>query len=380
MLVYALAPLGLEAFLSRSAARGVPTGELMGSVGALMGAIGVAVGCFGVVVVQLVPGQSEAVRVMLTVGFGLLPVALLGGLLQAVNVGLERWSIVLLARSVSPLIALVGIGVLYSVGALTVTTAALVTIVGAGPAAVVVQLGLLREARPLRIDKRLARQGLAFGLRAWLALLASVTNARLDQALLIVLVDRRDLGLYVIAVTLSGFSGIVGGAIGAAIGPKVSRGDPELGVRAVRVTLVLVLAASLAIGILVRPLLTKLFGADFAEATTMARVLLAASVPLAGMGILSLVTISAGHPGEAARAELVAVFVTVPGILLLVPPLGVEGAALVSLAAYSVAFGVLLLRVRRLWSIPIRRYLMVSPTDVSWFSRLLRDRLAQLRG
>jgi O-antigen/teichoic acid export membrane protein len=81
-----------------------------------------------------------------------------------------------------------------------------------------------------------------------------------------------------------------------------------------------------------------LFGHRFAAAFPVTVVLLVAALPLAGVSFFSSIYIARNRIGAAGLSEIVALAVTVPGLILLAPRLGAMGAAIVSLAAYSLNF------------------------------------------
>src|SRR5207245_1033997 len=114
--------------------------------------------------------------------------------------------------------------------------------------------------------------------------------------------------------------------------------------RALRSTLAITALIAVVLAAIIGVILPWLFGGNFSGAVNMARLLLVAAVPQAGSEILASGLIGGGEPGWAARGQLLALAITIPGLLLLLPLIGGVGAALVSLAAYSVTFGFLLLR------------------------------------
>src|SRR5205807_6254780 len=114
--------------------------------------------------------------------------------------------------------------------------------------------------------------------------------------------------------------------------------------RALRTTLSLTALVAIGLMVPVGIILPWLFGNNFSGAVDMARLLILAAVPQAGAEILASGLIGGGAPGWAARGQLVALAITIPGLLLLLQPLGGVGAALVSLVAYTVTFVFFLLK------------------------------------
>src|SRR5207302_4114647 len=87
---------------------------------------------------------------------------------------------------------------------------------------------------------------------------------------------------------------------------------------------------------LAAPLVLRyLYGTAFLEATQTLRILLVASVVLGTSGIVISGLNGFGHPGLSTIARLSSAAVTVVSLLLLLPRLGIVGAALASLMGYS---------------------------------------------
>jgi O-antigen/teichoic acid export membrane protein len=204
-----------------------------------------------------------------------------------------------------------------------------------------------------------------------------VTNSRLDQVIMIDLASARQLGLYAIAVSLSTvFILLVTSSMQYAMAPHVARGDRELVPKIARMTIAgsTTLAAATAI---VSPFaLRYLFGREFVAAEPMLLILLVGSLALALNAILSSACSSAGHPGVAARAEIYAILITVPGLLLLLAPLGGVGAAIVSVLAYSLTDAYLIREARRRFGGRVVDYLLPRREDVLRVGALARQTAA----
>lgn len=361
------------AFVAREAARGRSPGLLVGSVGAVMLAVGGLGAVAAVPLAHFFAGDRHVVQTFLTIGFALLPLSLVGGVVFALLGGLGRWRLLVVTRMVPFVTGLVGIVTLYAVGELTVASAAIVTLVG-GLLALVPLLALRGVIHPIVARAAVAREGLAFGLRTWVGGLASLANARFDQLLMIRLVSPSELGFYAVAVTISGASLYATGGLGPPLGRRVAAGERHLAADAVRMTLGLAAALGAAVALATPFALPLLFGQAFSDAIDMTLVLLAASVPLAGATILGTILVSDGAPTIPSIGEGVALAVTVPGLIVLLPSLGGLGAALVSLAAYSLNFGVQLIMARGRLGGSWRSYLVPHAGDVRRAVNMIRHR------
>ncbi len=373
------AMLGLAPFVVRQIARGRSPGVVVGTVSvplAITGAIGMVL---ALPASSYLAGGDETVRVFLAAGFFLLPVALAGMLLQAVANGFEAWRSLITSRLIPPVGGLIGVVSLYLAGELTVATAATVAM-GTSLLSIVPLVSRIRpwQMRP-RVDREVLREGTSFGMKAWANQLASSANARLDQLIMIPLVPRSELGLYAVGVNAASVAGLFTTALAVPLAVRIARGETALAGRALRMTLLGSAVVGGALALLIPFVLPLLFGESFADASTMAQILLAASVPNAGRAVLAPALTAAGHPGAGAMSQTVALIVTVPALLLVLPSMGGVGAALVSLATYTLTFLILLPMARRHLRVGFGELLVPRVNDIRWAWEQLRSGLSTLR-
>lgn len=369
--------LGIPAYAYRELPRGRPLGELLGSLGLPLLLIGLLAAAGAVPAADALAGGRAATRTFLIVGLLATPLALLGSLLGASLAALERWRAVV-ATSLIPFAGtFAAIVTLSALGDLTVATAAASTI-AASLCSLAPSLPLLaRMGRPaFRLP--LARAGVAFGVKSWIGGLARLANLRLDQLLMISVVPPRVLGLYAVAATIAGASGLATGALSPPLMTRIARGETQLVPQAVRIVLVTTIALNAALACATPMLLALLFGPQFRGAVPMAAILLAAAVPFAGASVLSSALQADGAPLIPTAGEGIALVVTVVGLLVLLRPLGGVGAALVSVAAYGASFCFQLLMARRRLAVPLHAFLLPAREDAQWARRVLAGVRAQL--
>jgi O-antigen/teichoic acid export membrane protein len=377
----ALAPpvlgLGVGTFAFRQLPRGRPIGEIVGSLGLPLVVIGLLAAAAAVPLADALAGGRETVRTFLIIGFVLMPVTLVEGLLLACLAALEYWRRVVVATATPFLVPFAAIVVLYVLDDLTVGTAAAATLIGS-LLPIVLCLPLLTAGRPI-FRLRLARSGISFGLKAWIGGLALLANLRLDQFIMITVVAPRVLGLYAVATTISGASGLATGALQPPLMTRIAGGERHLLPQAVRVTLAASVVMGVVLALLTPAILSVLFGPEFDGAIPMALVLLAASIPLAGAQVLSAGLQADGAPLIPSTGEGLALVITVVGLLLLLGPLGGIGAAMVSLAAYSTSFLFQLTMTRRRTGWPLRQLLVPTRADARWARSTLGALVVRLR-
>lgn len=359
-----LGDLGLGLYSRREAARSVPLGLLVGTVVPTVAAVGVVLAIALIPAIDVVARGRSVVALWLTIGLLLLPVNLVGGILMSVAIGLERWELWVRVRLLVAVGWVVVLGTLYVLDGLTVSAAS-ASYLGLTLASYVPLVHLLRQARPMRFQIALARRAVPFGLQGCLAGLTNLANTRLDQLLMAALLSSRELGLYAAAVTLAAAPSTFSGAVGLGILPRVVRAGEPAVPRKVRITLVLVVVASAVLALASWPIVHFALGQAFDESLPMVWILLAAEIPLAGTVALGQALIGSGHPGRTAVAEGLALIVTVAGLALVLRNAGGMGAAIVSVAAYSVSFGYLLLQSRKVFRAPVTGFLVPTTDDIT---------------
>jgi len=372
-----LAALGLGVFSAREVARSRPVGEVFATLGGFLLLVGFCLAPLGFLVAHVLAANKPTVRAFIVIVFFLLPLSLPAGVLSYVAVGLQSWKRVNRARLIAAGGTALALTSLYVARALTVQSAA-VAILASGLLAAIPTIGVLRDAGPWRFRPFLLRRGLRFGAQAWLADLAGLSNARLDQLLMISLVPSRELGIYAVGVSASALSGVVP----AALGLPVLRQTAAEGGAAVARQVRLIIATGLVLGVAAAPALAVViplaFGQRFSASVPISWILLVGAVPLGGVAVLSAAFTGHGAPGIPAAAEAVAVVVTVVGLLVLLPILGAVGAALVSATAYSTNCGIQCVMARRRFGGQVTDYIVPRRADVVvvWRSVLTRARRA----
>lgn len=366
--------LGLGTYVTRQAARGKSLPVLLGSVGPLVLSLGIVAALLGPAIAALFAGGRDVVYTYVLVGFLLMPLSLLSLLLQNFATGLERWTMVVMARVVAVVMSTIGIVVLFLLGELTVASTAIVML-AAGLLSVVPVLPLVRELGRPRFSREVARESIPFGLKAWVGGLGSVANVRLDQVLMIRFVEPRELGLYVVAFTVSSFfiSPVIS-ALSAGMMPRFASSEPALVARVLRTTIAGVAFVSAVIAVAAPLIIHVLFGGEFADALPMTWLLLVATVPLAGVTVLSTALTSSGYPGFSAGSELVTLLVTVPCLLLTLSTHGAIAAAAISIVAYGAGFAWLLIGARRHLRISGRELLVIRREDITRVADIFKTR------
>ena len=191
---------------------------------------------------------------------------------------------------------------------------------------------------------------------------ATYFNQRIDQLVLSLLVPPQQLGFYAVAVTLSMAVAIFPQAVGIVTLSRVSSQQHEdaretIGV-AFRASLIWLVVTCSALYVLAPFLIRLVFGRAFDGSIVACRIL----IPGALMTGLSFVLYNAasalGRPELASYAEGTSVLITAAGLYMLVPHYGYIGAAIVSSAAYTISFTVMLVLAHRCLGLSVRSFLL----------------------
>ena len=187
-------------------------------------------------------------------------------------------------------------------------------------------------------------QMLRFGLKALLGTLSPVDSVRLDQAVVGLFLTPVSLGLYVAAQAFTTLPRVVASSVGLVAYPQVAaESDRGAARRSMWRFFFLVLALSIPIvavfELMAGELISLAFGEAFTEATTIAQILLVASLFVAARRVLTDGLNGLGYPAYGTIAEVTSWIVLVLGLAILLPWLEAEGVAL----ALAIAWGASLL-------------------------------------
>jgi O-antigen/teichoic acid export membrane protein len=189
-------------------------------------------------------------------------------------------------------------------------------------------------------SRGVAKALVGFGWRNHLITVQNLSNQRLDQLVLPLMVASSQVGMYSIAVTYAGAALSMGTGPSLQVFSHLSR-DASFSteqfralLRKMLIALLVVCAATWIVAPFIIPLV---FGRSFSGATLPAIILVAGGPLLAVDALLAAIWKAAGVPIEAAKREGIGLLAT---IALLYPAIrlwGINGAAAVSVVSYAIA-------------------------------------------
>ena len=226
-------------------------------------------------------------------------------------------------------------------GALTPFRVLTLTWVTAGVTWILVlRLGMHRGIASLATDRTLLARAIAFGLRAQLATAFAFLLLRMDQVLVQGILGFRELGLYALTVVLAELLWLITDPFAASLLPhqvRAGNGDERrLGYATARLGLALSAILCLFVWIVAPHGIRFIYGEPFVDATWPVRWLLPGVAAIAAQRPLYAIVTKEGRMGLAAAMNAAALAVNLALNLLLLPAVGVVGAAIASTVTYLI--------------------------------------------
>lgn len=336
MFAVALLTLGLPESLTYFVARG-GGGRLRRQLGISLVALLVS-GSIGtgliVIFAQPLSAGSHYLAWLMAIASAALVPALLTGALRGVAYGAHDWWLVMAERTLGAVLQLVAVGGLFVIGSLTTITAVL-TIAATTFAGAVVYLVTPRWWAALRGSNTSPESSdslppvASYAWRVWVGSIAGIVLLRLDQVMMTPLAGVEELGIYVVAVNVSGVALLFNAAVSQVMF-AVESGEPSA-TRVGRAARITTLVTALVGGVLAAAspwMVPILFGPEFSPAVPVLSVLVL-TYALAIPGSVAGAALSArGRPGVRSLGMAISAAFYVVAMFVLVPTFGALGAAL----------------------------------------------------
>jgi O-antigen/teichoic acid export membrane protein len=330
-----------------------------------------AMGAVALVPGWLSGGRPEVQQLILIASLAIIP-NLLVGILRGVASATQSWRLVTTERILTSSLRLVVLIPFWLTGTLTPLVAtiavAAMPVVGA-----LVYIGRMRSLEPRSPEvPAVARVGglLSYGGRIWIGSLSGILLSRVDQVLMTPLAGTYELGLYVVAVSVSELPLIIHIAVRDVtfVTDAADSVDDRLAASA-RISTFLCGMAAMFLGVTMIWWLPFLFGDGFRQSIPVAAVLLLAVVlntpgSIAGSGLSAR-----GRPGLRSLSLTVACVVNIGLIVLLCPFIGAMGAALATLIGSVIASNLNLFFLRRIFGISPLRFYGLRRSDLATLAR-----------
>jgi O-antigen/teichoic acid export membrane protein len=224
-------------------------------------------------------------------------------------------------------------------------------------------------------DTALWRQSWRFALPAYASSVVVYFNYRLDEVLIARFLTPVELGHYAIAVALVERLWILTGAVGFALLPHLTSArdrDPALAAQVARHVLVWTGLACLGLFVLADVVVRTLYSTDFAPAVSPLRWLLPGILTLSVARVIVGEILARKKPELNLVASVLATTVNLAANLVLIPRLGITGAAIASSLSYTILSALIVWFYRRETGLPITT-LLPRWSDRSAYIALVRQ-------
>jgi O-antigen/teichoic acid export membrane protein len=204
----------------------------------------------------------------------------------------------------------------------------------------------------LRGDISLMKQMLRYGLRIHVGTVSGFANMSLDQVLMAAWLAPVYLGLYTVAVSSASISQVFSQAVQMVLTPGITQKESPSERTAMlkgvfRRYWMLSFLIMLIIGALLPVAIPIVFGDGFRDAIWPAEILLVGTLFIGAKEVLAGGAQALGNPWLGSKSQLWALCVTFSLLYLLLPRLGILGAAVASATAYATQFVIVIYGLRR---------------------------------
>jgi len=308
-----------------------------------------------------------------------MPLNLLGRYFMALHQGAQDFKLFNRVRLVLALSYAIGIGSLLAFGVNSVAPVIAAVVASNICATIVASTGLkLRDSLRRRFDRPLARETFVFGAKAHIGNLTPVDSLQLDVALVVLLLGTHAAGLYVVGTSAANVIRSQGAGIGlvalASVASSTTRQQPAVIGVFFKGAAVLLVGAAATVFLLAGELVPAIYGSEFDGAVPIVRILVIGIVAAALRQVLGDCLRGAGNPVAGTLAEALSWVVAIVSLVILVPTLGAQGAALAVSISY---FSALLLLVFLARSVGVAASDLLIPrrSDAAFFWHALSSRI-----
>ncbi len=257
---------------------------------------------------------------------------------------------------------------------------ALVALMLGNAVSIVVGLSFLRSQyglAPRRLRGRDFAALLSYGVRYWIANLGSQMNFRIGTVVLAWFVTTPEIGIFAAAASLVSRVLLIPDAIESALLPRVARdpeGRSELVAQVARLSLIVCGVVLAVLVIVSRPLIALLFSRDFLPAVPLIWMIAVGMLVHAGSKVLAAYFMGINRPAICSWAVVSALLANFGALMILLPVIGLPGAAWAMSIGYLIRTIVLVLSFRAVTRQGFRETWLPRRADIALLKDLARSR------
>jgi O-antigen/teichoic acid export membrane protein len=261
------------------------------------------------------------------------------------------------------------------------------SIIGIICADVIAFVYLLKRGAPtFSVNFSFLKKAFVYGAKSQIGLLLSQINRRLDIFIINLFLTPSHVGYYAIAVAMAEFPWYISQAAATVLFPETSSMTKENAYSftsfVCRNVLLIVLCLGIILFVFGRILITTIFGIDFVISVIPLQLLLPGIVFLSINKILCAGFSGTGRPEYGTYTAAVSAGTTVGLDFLLIPLMGINGAAIASTVAYCAAATTSVILFRRLSKLPLKHFLLAKYEDIAKypsFFKILKKEITKVK-
>ncbi len=217
-----------------------------------------------------------------------------------------------------------------------------------------------------------------YGLRYYIGKISNEMNLQLGTIILAFFAGKEDIGLFAVAAALTCRVFIIPDTLNAVLIPRVAEdhiGQQELITKCVRLTIIICGLLLFALCIFARPIVAVLFSSSFLPIVPLIRILAVGILVRCVGKVFVPYLIGTNHPGFVSFSVVVAMAVNLGLIMVLLPVIGLPGAAVGMSVGYIISSLLLMYGFMKYGDMDLRRVWLFQRSD--WLQ--LIDSLCQVR-
>jgi O-antigen/teichoic acid export membrane protein len=228
-------------------------------------------------------------------------------------------------------------------------------------------------------DSHLMRNMLTYGVKVWIGDISYLANARIDQFMIGAILVSRDLGIYTIAVSIAGFTGILSRAVGTIILPTVAGKTSKIEQKNEIISFfqrywIVSIMFHFGFMIVVWFLLPIIYGNAYAESVMICQILIIGYFFINAKTVLAEGLQGMGFPEIISAVEVLGMCISLILSILLIKPYGLFGVAIAIASAYFGQFvGLIIFSNKK--GIPYLRLLCPSRKEILNDFRWLKSKI-----
>jgi O-antigen/teichoic acid export membrane protein len=259
--------------------------------------------------------------------------------------------------ALTPLVSVFVLAAFYAAHSLTPATAALAYVAGGIPTVIFLFRRVWGDlGGPAKEFLHSSRLLLSFGIRSYGVDLCGTLSLYADQALVVRLLNPAAMGIYVVALSLSRTLNVMQASVASILFPRAVNLELTemlaLVGKAVRLSTAVSVVAGIFVAILGPVFLPLLYGKDYGYATVILDILIVEAILSGATLVLTQAYMALGKPGLVTILQTSGLLISIPLLMVLIPPFGIVGASCALLIAALIRITLTLLSFRFYMHLP----------------------------